>query len=244
MIGYGDGEGEGSGSGSGSESCSSFPWDPITVDLVVSSVSQLRDAAMAAYGAAGDTVIIDGVTAVEGTVGRGIWRIVGFAGFLTQMDGSVRDNRSYAELIPEYTYPDDRTVSQRLSGVYVNGSWRVAPITNIVNPSVYLDAGPGVCTSVDPVTLSASVTGLNRDMGPPFGTVTFYINEYTRTEDVCASQDGPEAPWVFGVAISVTSTTFGGTYGSYQAIAVYNSTVSGNTKYSNGESNSVTIGVN
>jgi hypothetical protein len=220
-------------------------WEPITVEIVVSAVSQLRDAAMGAFGAAGDTVIIDGVTVVEGTAGRGVYRIFGMAGLLLSMDGGGPMGTKIWDppINWDWLSPTNETASGTLTGYWNNGSYCLGKLNGSTTPSVTLDAGSGVCSMVDTVLLTVDITGLDYDMNG-FGTVTFYIGDYIRTVDVCASQTG-DNPYVYGVSIPVNGTDIGGApTGSYTATAVYNGAVSDLTAYCRSESNSVTVGVN
>lgn len=62
--------------------------EPITLIIQAAEMAALArwDAARAAFAAAGDTVIIDGTVATQGVASRGIFRVLGLAAFLTQIN--------------------------------------------------------------------------------------------------------------------------------------------------------------
>ncbi len=219
-------------------------WDPITVEVVVGAAELLRDAAMAAWAAAGDTVIIDGTTVAEGVAGRGVWRIFGFAAFLTQIGGCPDPARGSlrGNFDATYTWPDNREISQSMGGAGGDGNYSIGPVSGSVNPTVTLDVGTGVGSLVDGVTLSVGITGLDPDMGS-FGTVTFYCGDFTQTVDVCSWQNGQNAPWQYGVSVTADGDDMGG-FGSYTASAIYNGVTSGTTVYHSSNSNTCAVGIN
>ena len=181
-----------------------MPWEPITVDITVSSVSQLRDAAMAAWGAAGDTVVIDGVTVAEGVAGRGIWRIFGFAAFLTQIDGSPRNYAPYPNL-GRYEYPDNTPQYRDASGIWRNGRFREdpKPSTHRTTTTTLSCTNGGVTDMVTSITCRATIGGVtNQGIIYP-GNVKFNCGNLVR-----------EAPiWtqiVNGQPIQYAEVTFNG----------------------------------
>ena len=220
-----------------------MPWEPITVDLTVSRVSMLRDAAMAAFGAAGDTVIIDGVTVVQGAEGRGIWSIFGFAAFLTQIDGCPRNYREYPNL-GTYTYPNNDPAPRNATGMWRNGRFREDPAqTQQHTTSVTLSCTNGGATDmVTPVTCRATINGIaNQGIIYP-GSVTFYCGNLMREAPVWSQVINGQI--VRYAEVTFTGADLGNHTGSYSMLAVYDGTYCSDGNLFSGSSAGMTIGVN
>jgi hypothetical protein len=216
-------------------------WEPITVDIVVSSVSLLRDQAIAAWAAAGDTVVIDGVTVAEGVAGRGVWRVLGFSAFLTQIGGTPDRYQPYPDL-GTFTYPDNTV--RNASGMWVNGRFREDPAqTQQHTTSLTLSATNGGATDmVTPITCRATINGIT-NMGIIYpGKMKFYCGNLTRSAPVWSQV-------VNGQIIRYAETTFtgadlGNQTGSYSMLAVYDGAYCQEGHLYNGSSAGMTIGVN
>lgn len=195
MHDHGEGEGCGYGDGSGSGSDSQASWtDPITIIIQAAEMNRMAlwDAATARYAAAGDTVIIDGVTVTEGAAGRGIYRLVGFGAFLTQFDGCVRNHPLPQDWdIGRYEYPEGGPAQRIERATYDGANFVSVPAVEVVNTGMSLTvAGGGWLDMTTKSTARALVNGVTGA-----GTVTFFCGNMT--QKIYSCQYVSEDAWAY-----------------------------------------------
>ncbi len=177
-------EGQGFGEGFGSDS--GWIWDPITVIIPVGEMTMLalRDAAVAAWHAAGDTVVLDDVVVAAGATSRGTFRIFGLAAFLTQMDGDRTNERRISGTLT-YEYPNGMATTRQIDGRYDGTSrcfcsYKPLPAANPAPPAdvlcargeVWFYCGEMVKTCFLDVNGHATCTFTGTELGGGLGSYT------------------------------------------------------------------------